>query len=133
MLKAQFKKRSLRINIIPFNRYYFSYACIFFMLATNFNKNQLISFTISNQKQASNNSSKEKLMIILFKKNQIIYKDDKINLKKLEKEYFENWNSMQFDRIVILNDKESDVQLLVSILDAIKKNRIKNVNFSDEP
>ena len=40
---------------------------------------------------------------------------------------------MQFDRIVILNDKESDVQLLVSILDAIKKNRIKNVNFSDEP
>ena len=132
MLKAQFKKRSLRINIIPLIDIIFL-MLVFFMLATNFNKNQLISFTISNQKQASNNSSKEKLMIIFLKKNQIFYKNDKINLKKLEKEYFENWNSMQFDRIVILNDKESDVQLLVSILDAIKKNRIKNVNFSDEP
>ncbi len=132
MLKAQFKKRSLRINIIPLIDIIFL-MLVFFMLATNFNKNQLISFTISNQKQASNNSSKEKLMIIFLKKNQIFYKDDKINLKKLEKEYFENWNSTQFDRIVILNDKESDVQLLVSILDAIKKNRIKNVNFSDEP
>ena len=132
MLKAQFKKRSLRINIIPLIDIIFL-MLVFFMLATNFNKNQLISFTISNQKQASNNSSKEKLMIIFLKKNQIFYKNDKINLKKLEKEYFENWNSTQFDRIVILNDKESDVQLLVSILDAIKKNRIKNVNFSDEP
>ena len=132
MLKAQIKKRNLKINIIPLIDIIFL-MLVFFMLATNFNKNQLISFTINNQKQASNSSSKEKLMIIFLKKNQIIFKDDKIKLNELEKEYFENWNSMQFDRILILNDKESDVQLLVSILDVIKKNKIKNVNFSDEP
>ena len=132
MLKAQIRKRNLKINIIPLIDIIFL-MLVFFMLATNFNKNQLISFTINNQKQASNSSSKEKLMIIFLKKNQIIFKDDKIKLNELEKEYFENWNSMQFDRILILNDKESDVQLLVSILDVIKKNKIKNVNFSDEP
>ena len=132
MLKAQIRKRNLKINIIPLIDIIFL-MLVFFMLATNFNKNQLISFTINNQTQASNSSSKEKLMIIFLKKNQIIFKDDKIKLNELEKEYFENWNSMQFDRILILNDKESDVQLLVSILDVIKKNKIKNVNFSDEP
>ena len=120
MLKAQIRKRNLKINIIPLIDIIFL-MLVFFMLATNFNKNQLISFTINNQKQASNSSSKEKLMIIFLKKNQIIFKDDKIKLNELEKEYFENWNSMQFDRILILNDKESDVQLLVSILDVIKK------------
>tara|TARA_B100000963_G_C22546062_1_gene634491 strand:- start:284 stop:682 length:399 start_codon:yes stop_codon:yes gene_type:complete len=132
MLKAQIKKKSLKINIIPLIDIIFL-MLVFFMLATNFNKNQLISFSINNQKQALEDSTKEKLMIIFLKKNEIVFQDKKIELDELERQYLKKWNSLEFDKIVILNDKESDIQILISVLDIIKKNRIKNVNFSDEP
>ena len=106
---------------------------VFFMLATNFNKNQEISFSINNQIKVSEDFNEKKMMVIYLKNNQIIFEEKKIELQTLEKEYLEKWNSLGFEKIIILNDKESDIQLLISTLDVIKKNKIKNVNFSDEP
>ncbi len=132
MLKEISEKKSVRINIIPLIDIIFL-MLVFFMLATNFNKNQEISFSINNQIKVSEDFNEKKMMIIYLKSNQIIFEEKKIELQTLEKEYLEKWNSLGFEKIIILNDKESDIQLLISTLDVIKKNKIKNVNFSDEP
>ena len=48
-------------------------------------------------------------------------------------DFFDNWNFMNFDKIVILSDKKSSIQILLNLMDLIKKNKIKSVNFSDAP
>ena len=126
------KKKSLKINIIPLIDIIFL-MLVFFMLATNFTKNNEVSFTVNNQKQISNQQNKDKLMILYLKDNKIFFEEKIIKLKDLENRYFDNWNSNNFDKIVILNDKKSSIQILLNLMDLIKKNKIKNVNFSDAP
>ena len=126
------KKKSLKINIIPLIDIIFL-MLVFFMLATNFTKNNEVSFSVNNQKQISNQQNKDKLMILYLKDNKIFFEEKIIRLKDLENRYFDNWNSMNFDKIVILNDKKSSIQILLNLMDLIKKNKIKNVNFSDAP
>ena len=126
------KKKSLKINIIPLIDVIFL-MLVFFMLATNFTRNNEVSFSVNNQKQVSNQQNKDQLMILYLKDNKILFEDKIIDLKDLERKYFDNWSSQNFDKIVILNDKKSSIQILISIMDLIKKNQIKSVNFSDEP
>ena len=126
------KKKSLKINIIPLIDIIFL-MLVFFMLATNFTKNNQVSFSVNNQKQISNQQNKDKLMILYLKDNKIFFEEKIIKLKDLEKRYFDNWNSNNFDKIMILNDKKSSIQILLNLMDLIKKNKIKNVNFSDAP
>ena len=126
------KKKNLKINIIPLIDIIFL-MLVFFMLATNFTKNNQVSFSVNNQKQISNQQNKDKLMILYLKDNKIFFEEKIIRLKDLENRYFDNWNSMNFDKIVILNDKKSSIQILLNLMDLIKKNKIKNVNFSDAP
>ena len=126
------KKKSLKINIIPLIDIIFL-MLVFFMLATNFTKNNQVSFSVNNQKQISNQQNKDELMILYLKDNKIFFEEKIIKLKDLENRYFDNWNSNNFDKIVILNDKKSSIQILLNLMDLIKKNKIKNVNFSDAP
>ena len=126
------KKKSLRINIIPLIDIIFL-MLVFFMLATNFTRNNEVSFSVSNQKQISNQQNKDQLMILYLKDNKIFFEDKIIKLKDLENKYFDNWNAQNFDKIVILNDKKSSIQILLNLMDLIKKNKIKSVNFSDAP
>ena len=51
----------------------------------------------------------------------------------IEKNYFAQWDSVNFKKVVILNDNKSEFQFLITILDLIKKYKIENVNFSNEP
>ena len=126
------KKKNLKINIIPLIDIIFL-MLVFFMLATNFTKNNEVSFSVSSQKQVSNQQNKDLLMILYLKDNKIFFEDKIIKLKDLEDKYFENWNTQNFDKIVILNDKNSSIQILINLMDLIKKNQIKSVNFSDAP
>ena len=126
------KKKSLKINIIPLIDVIFLMLVIF-MLATNFTKNNEVSFSVNNQKQISNQQNKDKLMILYLKDNKIFFEDKIIKLKDLENKYFDNWNAQNFDKIVILNDKKSSIQILLNLMDLIKKNKINSVNFSDAP
>ena len=126
------KKKNLKINIIPLIDIIFL-MLVFFMLATNFTKNNEVSFSVNNQKQISNQQNKDKLMILYLKENKIFFEEKIIKLKDLENRYFDNWNSNNFDKIVILNDKKSSIQILLNLMDLIKKNKIKSVNFSDAP
>ena len=126
------KKKSLRINIIPLIDIIFL-MLVFFMLATNFTRNNEVSFSVSNQKQISNQQNKDQLMILYLKDNKIFFEDKIIKLKDLENKYFDNWNAQNFDKIIILNDKKSSIQILLNLMDLIKKKKIKSVNFSDAP
>ena len=126
------KKKNLRINIIPLIDIIFL-MLVFFMLATNFTRNYEVSFSVSNQKQISNQQNKDQLMILYIKDDKILFEDKIIKFKDLENKYFDNWNAQNFDKIVILNDKKSSIQILLNLMDLIKKNKIKSVNFSDAP
>ena len=82
---------------------------VFFMLATNFTRNNEVSFSVNNQKQISNQQNKDQLMILYLKKDKIFFEDKIIKLKDLENKYFDDWNAQNFDKIVILNDKKSSI------------------------
>ncbi len=126
------KKKNLKINIIPLIDIIFL-MLVFFMLATNFTRNNEVSFSVNNQKQTSNQQNKDQLMILYLRDNKIFFEDKIIKLKDLESKYFNNWNAQNFDKIVILNDKKSSIQILLTLMDLIKKNKIDSVNFSDAP
>ena len=126
------KKKNLRINIIPLIDIIFL-MLVFFMLATNFTRNNEVSFSVNNQKKISNQQNKDQLMILYLKKDKIFFEDKIIKLKDLENNYFDDWNAQNFEKIVILNDKKSSIQILLNLMDLIKKNKIKSVNFSDAP
>ena len=132
MTLNKISKKKLKINIIPLIDIIFL-MLVFFMLATNFTRNNEVSFSVSNQKQISNQQNKEQLMILYLKDNKIFFEDKIIKLKDLENKYFDNWNAQNFDKIVILNDKKSSIQILLNLMDLIKKKKIKSVNFSDAP
>ena len=126
------KKKSLKINIIPLIDIIFL-MLVFFMLATNFTKNNEVSFSVNSQKQISNQQNEDKLMILYLRENKIFFEEKIIKIEDLENRYFDNWNSMNFDKIVILSDKKSSIQILLNVMDLIKKNKIRSVNFSDAP
>ena len=131
MLKIEIKRQSLKINIIPLIDIIFL-MLVFFMLATNFDKNKQISFSVIKQKEITDQVNEKKLMILYLKDNNLVFNDKKLTLKKLELDYLKKWSELTFDRIVILNDQQTSMQMLISILDLIKKNKIKNVNFSND-
>ena len=126
------KKKSLKINIIPLIDIIFL-MLVFFMLATNFTKNNQVSFSVNNQKQISNQQNKDQFMILYLKKDKIFFEDKIIKLKDLENKYLDDWNAQNFDKIVILNDKKTSIQVLFNLMDLIKKKKINSVNFADAP
>ena len=132
MTLNKISKKKLKINIIPLIDIIFL-MLVFFMLATNFTRNNEVSFSVNNQKQISNQQNKDQLMILYLKKDKIFFEDKIIKLNDLENKYFDDWNAQNFDKIVILNDKKSSIQVLLNLIDLIKKHKIKSVNFSDAP
>ena len=126
------KNKKLKINIIPLIDIIFL-MLVFFMLATNFTRNNEVSFSVNNQKQISNQQNKDKLMILYLKDDKIFFEDKIIKLKDLKIKHFDNWNAQNFDKIVILNDKKSSIQVLFNLMDLIKKKKINSVNFADAP
>ena len=131
MLKLKIKSKQTRINIIPLIDIIFL-MLVFFMLATNFSKNHQISFSVLKQKEINNNVIDNKIMVIYLRDNKIIYQDKQLSTKDLENNFFKKWNELTFDRVVILNDKKTKIQLLIKLLDLIKTNKIINVSFSND-
>tara|TARA_B100000900_G_C20546662_1_gene702878 strand:+ start:879 stop:1286 length:408 start_codon:yes stop_codon:yes gene_type:complete len=131
MLKIEIKSKRTKINIIPLIDIIFL-MLVFFMLATNFSKNHQISFSVLQQKEVNNVVADDKVMIIYLRNNKIIYQDKELSTNDLESNFFKKWGQQPFDKIVILNDKKTKIQLLINLLDLIKRNKIINVSFSDD-
>ena len=84
-------------------------------------------------KETLKKESSESILIIKIKNSNYEILDKKISIDEIEKKYFVQWDSLKFKKIVILNDNKSEFQFLISMLDLIKKYKIENVNFSNEP
>lgn len=121
-----------KINIIPLIDIIFL-MLVFFMLATNFNKDKQISFSSNMSKETIKKENSDSILVIKIKNNSYEVSDKNISLDEIEKNYFAQWDSVNFKKIVILNDNKSEFQFLITILDLIKKYKIENVNFSTEP
>ncbi len=104
---------------------------VFFMLATNFYEKRDMEFSI--EKDISEDSEIKETAIIKIQKNDYFYEDNKINKSKLEEELVIITNNKKFKNFVILNDKSSEIKSLIYILDILKKNKIKNVSFANDP
>ena len=121
-----------KINIIPLIDIIFL-MLVFFMLATNFNKDKQISFSSNMSKETIKKENSDSILVIKIKNDSYEVSDKYISLDEIEKNYFAQWDSVNFKKIVILNDNKSEFQFLITILDLIKKYKIENVNFSNEP
>ena len=84
-------------------------------------------------KETLNKESSESILIIKIKNSNYEILGKKISMDEIEKKYFAQWDSVKFKKIVILNDNKSEFQFLITMLDLIKKYKIENVNFSNEP
>ena len=124
------QKKNIKINIIPLIDIIFL-MLVFFMLATNFSEKKEISFKL-NQNIETLNDSQENLLIYI-KNNSFVINEDSIKSSEIEEEVLNYWSSKNYENIVILNDKKSNLQKLIFILDILKKNQIKNVSFADDP
>tara|TARA_B100000963_G_C22442055_1_gene587059 strand:+ start:230 stop:622 length:393 start_codon:yes stop_codon:yes gene_type:complete len=124
------QKKNIKINIIPLIDIIFL-MLVFFMLATNFSEKKEISFKL-NQSIETLNESQENLLIYI-KNNSFVINESSVKNSKIEEEILNYWNSKNYKNIIILNDKSSNLQKLILILDILKKNQIKNVSFADDP
>ena len=121
-----------KINIIPLIDIIFL-MLVFFMLATNFNKDKQISFSSNMSTETIKKENSDSILVIKIKNDSYEVSDKNISLDEIEKNYLAQWDSVNFKKIVILNDNKSEFQFLITILDLIKKYKIENVNFSNEP
>ena len=101
------------------------------MLATNFYEKRELDFSIA--KNIGENSELEKAVIINIKNNEFFYDGKVLEKKNLEQNLLKIWESSNSKNFVILNDKFSEIDNLINVLDILKDNKIKNVTFSDDP
>ena len=121
-----------KVNIIPLIDIIFL-MLVFFMLATNFSEHKEINFSSDSKKETINKTNKNKIFVIKIIENEYLVKGKKILVDDIEESYLKKWASLSFKKVVVINDKKSKFQELISILDLINKYGIKNVNFSNEP
>ena len=124
------QKKNIKINIIPLIDIIFL-MLVFFMLATNFSEKKEISFKLKQNIEILNDSQEN--LLIYIKNNSFVINEESIKNVSLEEKVLSYWNSKNYKNIIILNDKDSNLQKLILILDILKKNEIKNVSFADDP
>ena len=124
------KKKNIKINIIPLIDIIFL-MLVFFMLATNFSEKKEISFKLKTNIETLGDN--EENLLIYIKNNSFVINENSLNNSDIEEKILSYWNSKNYKNIIILNDKNSNLQKLIFILDILKKNKIKNVSFADDP
>ena len=126
----QNQNKKLKINIIPLIDIIFL-MLVFFMLATNFYEKREMDFSI--EKNIGESSELEKTIIINIRKNEFFYNDKILDKRNLEQDLLRIWKSSNSKNFVILNDKSSEIDNLINVLDILKDNKITNITFSDDP
>ena len=129
IVKVGSKKR-IKVNIIPLIDIIFL-MLVFFMLATNFEKNKQIDLSISENKKSENQSNLI-LEIIIKNDGSFFINKKKIEKEKVETKIIEIWNTKKYKEIFILNEKSSIVQDLVFLIDILKNNNIKKIYFDNK-
>ena len=123
------EKKNPRINIVPLIDIIFL-MLVFFMLATNFDKSKQIDFSIDKRLGVSNQD--EKILFIKVKNNNFRINDEQIKKKNFESKVLNFFGKKKFDRVLILNDTNSNIETLIFAIDVLKKNNVSNVSFSND-
>ena len=122
-------KKKKKINIIPLIDIIFL-MLIFFMLATNFIQNEEIDFSLLKGKNESI-AEKKTIEIIIHNVGNFSINSKPTDFKNIETMINELWVTKQFDQIYILNESRVKTQVLIDLMDILKKNDINNIFFSD--
>ena len=122
-------KKKKKINIIPLIDIIFL-MLIFFMLATNFIQNEEIDFSLLEGKNESIDEKKT-IEIIIHNVGNFSINSKTTDFKNIETMINELWVTKQFDQIYILNESRVKTQVLIDLMDILKKNDINNIFFSD--
>ena len=107
------KKKNIKINIIPLIDIIFL-ILVFFMLATNFSEKKEISFKLKQSIEILNDSQEN--LLIYIKNNSFVINEEAIKNLSLEEKVLSYWNSKNYKNIIILNDKDSNLQKLILIV-----------------
>ena len=123
-------KKKIKVNIIPLIDIIFL-MLVFFMLATNFEKNKQIDLSIA-ENMKSENQSNLILEIIIKNDGSFLINNKKVEKEKVETKVVEIWNTKKYKEIFILNEKLSTVQDLVFLIDILKNNNIEKIYFDNK-
>ena len=123
-------KKKIKVNIIPLIDIIFL-MLVFFMLATNFEKNKQIDLSIA-ENMKSENQSNLILQIIIKNDGSFLINDKQVEKEKVETKVIEIWNTKKYKEIFILNEKSSIVQDLVFLIDILKNNNIEKIYFDNK-
>tara|TARA_B100000989_G_scaffold249661_1_gene197283 strand:+ start:185 stop:586 length:402 start_codon:yes stop_codon:yes gene_type:complete len=124
------EKKKIKVNIIPLIDIIFL-MLVFFMLATNFEKNKLIDLSIANDGKSENQSNLT-LEILIENDGSFFVNKKKVKKDAIETEVLKLWNTKRYKEIFILNEKSSIVQDLVYLIDILKNNNIEKIYFNNK-
>ena len=123
-------KKKIKVNIIPLIDIIFL-MLVFFMLATNFEKNKQIDLSIAGNMKSENQSNLI-LKIIIKNDGSFLINNKQIEKEKVETKVIEIWNTKKYKEIFILNEKSSIIQDLVFLIDILKNNNIEKIYFDNK-
>lgn len=123
-------KKKIKVNIIPLIDIIFL-MLVFFMLATNFEKNKQIDLSIAGNMKSENQSNLI-LKIIIKNDGSFLINKKQVEKEKIETKVIEIWNTKKYKEIFILNEKSSIVQDLVFLIDILKNNNIEKIYFDNK-
>ena len=130
IIKNTISVKNRKINIIPLIDIIFL-LLIFFMLATNFNQNQNIDFSMPENK--SQTSATDSMILELVIKNDGKFFFDGTIFEteaNLEREILSLWKSKKYSSILINTEKDVYLQNLISTLDLLKSLGISKIIFT---
>ena len=132
MIKSFKNSAKKKINIIPLIDIIFI-LLIFFMLATNFRMKENIDFSLKATSGNSEQSDKKTLEIFIKNNAEVLIRNNVLSLENPElissniKKVFFN---EKFDEVLVLCNEIVNLQNLISIMDIIKEQNIKDIFFT---
>ncbi len=129
LIELREQKRK-KVNIVPLIDIIFL-MLVFFMLATNFEKNNQIDFSIAKHSESENQSNLT-LEIIITNDGNFLVNEKKVKKTEVEIKVLELWNTNKYEEIFILNEKLSIIQDLVYLIDMLKNNNIQKIYFDNK-
>ena len=124
------EQKRKKVNIVPLIDIIFL-MLVFFMLATNFEKNNQIDFSIAKHSESENQSNLT-LEIIITNDGNFLVNEKKVKKTEVEIKVLELWNTNKYEEIFILNEKLSIIQDLVYLIDMLKNNNIQKIYFDNK-
>lgn len=99
------------------------------MFATNFQENKEIEILVN---KTSSKNIKENKTLELFLRNdgRLEIFNNLISQKKIEEKIINIWDKSNYSGVLIICDNKTNSQNLITLMDSLKKLRIKNVNFT---